>query len=165
MAAGEYVSVSSQSDAERAGLRREAGELGEDPHGEHDELALIYVRCGLTPDLADEVALQLMNHDALGAHARDELGLNEATAAQPVLAAVASAGAFAIGAALPLATTVLAPEAWRIQGVVAASLVLLAALGAVGAWVGGARPWSASLRVVVWGALAMGVTAAIGAAV
>jgi VIT1/CCC1 family predicted Fe2+/Mn2+ transporter len=165
MAAGEYVSVSSQSDTERADLRREAGELEDDPQGERRELAKIYVRRGLTAELADEVALQLMKHDALGTHARDELSQNEATAARPVLAAVASAVAFALGAGLPLGAAAAAPEDWRVQSVVGASLVLLAALGAVGALIGGAQAWRGGVRVTIWGALAMAVTAAIGASI
>ena len=139
MAAGEYVSVSSQFDTEQADLRREGEELRADPAGEQAELAGFYVERGLSSSLAREVATQLMAHDALGAHARDELGLSEATAARPLQAAVASAAAFATGALGPLAITMISPSNWIVVAVAAASLVLLMVLGAIGAKIGGAR--------------------------
>ncbi len=162
MAAGEYVSVSSQADTERADLRRERGELATQPEAEHAELAQIYQDRGLTPSLAAEVATQLMAHDALGAHARDELGLSELTLARPLQAASAPAAALAAGAALPLLVVVLSPVATVVPATIGASLVLLAALGALAARLGGARPGLGELRVTFWGAVAMGVTALIG---
>jgi VIT1/CCC1 family predicted Fe2+/Mn2+ transporter len=163
MAAGEYVSVSSQADTERADLARERGELASSPVAEHQELAGIYVQRGLTPALADEVATQLMAHDALGAHARDELGISEALQARPVQAALTSALTFAVGAAVPLMVAASSPTRGLVPLVAAASLICLGVLGGLAARTGGARTWVGALRVVVWGALAMGLTAAIGA--
>jgi VIT1/CCC1 family predicted Fe2+/Mn2+ transporter len=163
MAAGEYVSVSSQADTERADLTRERGELEAEPAAEHAELAGIYVTRGLTQELADQVATQLTAHDALGAHARDELGLSDITSAKPIQAAIASAASFAVGAALPLVVVVLGAAATLVPMVVGSSLVLLAVLGGLAAWVGGAPVVRGTLRVTFWGALAMGVTAAAGA--
>ncbi|MDB5450695.1 MAG: hypothetical protein JWQ52_1823 [Phenylobacterium sp.] len=163
MAAGEYVSVSSQADSEAADLAREKRELGEYPDSEHRELAAIYVERGVAPDLAWQVAEQLMAKDALAAHARDELGISEAMAARPVQAAMASAASFAVGAALPLTVVLVAPPAALTPAVAVASLLFLGALGAAGAWAGGATILRATLRVVFWGALAMATTAAIGA--
>lgn len=163
MAAGEYVSVSSQADLERADLARERYELAVSPDTEHAELAGIYVARGLEPALAAEVATQLMAKDALGAHARDELGLTEAGAARPVQAAGASAAAFAVGAGWPLGLAAVLPRDTVAVGVAAGSLVALAILGAVAARFGGASVVRGSLRVGVLGALAMGVSAAIGA--
>ena len=162
MAAGEYVSVSSQQDTEQADLAKEQRELANDPEAEKKELAGIYVKRGLEPELARKVAEQLMEHDALGAHARDELGLHEALAARPLQAAMASAATFAVGAALPLVTVALAPLAHA--GIVVAGLSLgcLAALGALAALVGGASAWTGTVRVAFWGAAAMGLTAAVG---
>jgi len=162
MAAGEYVSVSSQSDTEKADLARETQELAEDPEAEHQELAGIYVRRGLSPDLARQVADQLTAHNALEAHARDELGISEITQARPVQAALTSAATFAIGAAMPLSMVVLFPLGSLTLAVSAASLAFLALLGAVGARAGGADIWKATARVTFWGALAMAVTAGIG---
>jgi len=163
MAAGEYVSVHSQADAEQADLARERAELRHDPAAEHRELQAIYVARGLDPALAAEVAKQLMDHDALGAHARDELGLSESLAARPVQAAFASAGSFAGGAALPLAVVALAPTSGLIAWVCITALVFLALLGGLSARACGAPVWLAAWRVSFWGALAMGITAAIGA--
>lgn len=163
MAAGEYVSVSSQSDVERADLARERKELATDVEHERDELTSIYVRRGLDADLARKVALGLMAHDALGAHARDELGISELTTARPVQAALASAATFAVGAALPLVGVVVTPLAHVIVVVAAVSLVCLAALGSVSAVAGGASPGRGAARVTFWGALAMGITAGVGA--
>jgi VIT1/CCC1 family predicted Fe2+/Mn2+ transporter len=163
MAAGEYVSVSSQADTEKADLERERGELASDEHGERAELAGIYVGRGLDPELAARVAEQLMEHDALGAHARDELGLHSLTAARPLQAALASAASFAVGAALPVLTVVLAPKAALVPLIVATSLVLLAALGGLAARIGGAPALAGAGRVTFWGAVAMAVTAAAGA--
>jgi VIT1/CCC1 family predicted Fe2+/Mn2+ transporter len=163
MAAGEYVSVSSQSDSERADIARERAELGANPEGELRELAGIYIRRGLDKPLALAVAAKLMAHDALGAHARDELGISETTAAKPVQAALTSAAAFSIGAALPLVTAIATPGAYLIGAVSAGSLVFLALLGVAGAKLGGAPVLKAALRVTFWGALAMAVTAGIGA--
>jgi len=162
MAAGEYVSVSSQSDTEEAELARERRELAADPHGEREELAEIYVRRGLEPALASEVARQLMASDALEAHARDELGMNEITAARPVQAALSSAASFGVGAALPLATVLVAPASALPATVSAASLVFLAALGVAGARAGGSDPVKGAMRVTFWGALAMAATYLIG---
>ena len=163
MAAGEYVSVSSQSDTEKADLARERAELVANPAGEHAELASIYVERGLTPELASAVAKQLMAKDALGAHARDELGLSEATAARPIQAALTSALSFAVGAAMPLAAVFVSPAPWLIWTVSIASLLFLALLGAIGARIGGANIGTATLRVAFWGAAAMAITAGIGA--
>ena len=162
MAAGEYVSVSSQHDAEQADLAREADELRHYPKAEQAELAGIYVQRGLAPELARQVAVQLMANDALQAHARDELGLSEATTARPLQAAFASAVSFALGAAPPLAIVLLAPRDLVAASVAAASLVVLVVLGALGARIGGARIMAAVIRVTFWGALAMLVTAGIG---
>jgi VIT1/CCC1 family predicted Fe2+/Mn2+ transporter len=162
MAAGEYVSVSSQADTERADLAREGRELAADPVAEREELAAIYVDRGLTPELAGQVAVELMAKDALAAHARDELGLSEATAARPLQAAFASAASFAVGALLPVAVSALAPQALLARLVTASALVLLVLLGAVAARVGGAAMWRGALRVAFWGALAMGASALVG---
>lgn len=163
MAAGEYVSVSSQSDTEHADLAREREELASRPEFEHQELARIYVDRGVHPDLAATVATQLMAADALGAHARDELGISAATAARPIQAALTSAVTFAVGAALPLTLVPLLPASGLVAGVSAASLAFLAVLGAVGARAGGASVPRAMVRVTCWGALAMALTAVIGA--
>jgi len=163
MAAGEYVSVHSQSDTEQADLERERQELKTNDPGEHRELAAIYVNRGLDPTLAKQVADQLMAHDALGAHARDELGISEALTARPIQAALSSAASFSVGAAMPLLVTVFAPEADLIPLVSASSLVFLALLGGVAARAGGSRVAMGALRVTFWGALAMGVTAGVGA--
>ena len=163
MAAGEYVSVSSQSDTERADLDRERRELAADSAHEHDELAGIYVKRGLEPSLARQVAEQMMAHDALGAHARDELGISELVTARPLQAALASAAAFAVGAAMPLLALAVAPGAHVAASVVAASLVFLAILGGLAARTGGAPLRAGVVRVTFWGALAMGVTALVGA--
>lgn len=162
MAAGEYVSVSSQADTEKADLDRERRELETDPAFERAELASIYVGRGLDRSLADEVARQLMEHDALTAHARDELGLTETHSARPIQAALASASTFAVGAALPLALVWIIPEAFMIVAVVAASLSLLALLGGLAARSGGANVSVGVARVTFWGALAMVVTALVG---
>ncbi len=162
MAAGEYVSVSSQSDTERGELVRERLELQNDPKSEHAELARIYVARGVDAATADKVAVQMMAHDAVGAHARDELGISDLTAAHPLQAALTSAATFTAGAALPLATALLVPSALTIPLVAAGSLVFLALLGALGAIAGGANIGRATLRVAFWGALAMGLTAGIG---
>ena len=164
MAAGEYVSVSSQSDVEKADLARERKELAADPQAELKELAEIYVGRGLEPKLAEEVARQLMAKDALSAHARDELGISDNLLARPVQAAMASAASFTIGALPPLAIVLLAPAAWLTPAVAAVSLVGLAVLGAVGAKIGGAPVLRATLRVTVWGSLALAITAGIGKA-
>jgi len=162
MAAGEYVSVSSQADTEQADLARERTELATEAESEHAELAGIYVKRGLEPALAQQVAQQLMAHDALGAHARDELGINEQQRPRPVQAAVASAATFAVGAGLPLLVVIVAPEAALPTSVLVTSLASLALLGALAAGAGGARPWAGALRVTVWGALAMAMTYAAG---
>ncbi len=162
MAAGEYVSVSSQADSERADLATERRELAEDPAFEQAELAQIYVARGLDPALADAVATQLMARDALGAHARDELGLSETVAARPLQAAFTSAATFTAGAAAPLAAGVLAPSAAVMPAVAATSLVCLALLGALGAIAGNAPPLRSMVRVTFWGALAMAITAGVG---
>jgi VIT1/CCC1 family predicted Fe2+/Mn2+ transporter len=162
MAAGEYVSVHSQKDTEQADLARERGELRTDPAGEQRELAGIYVGRGLLPALADEVARQLMAHDALGAHARDELGMSDTTAARPLQAAWASAASFSVGAALPMAVVAVAPAAALIAGVAVSAVLFLAVLGAFSARAGGAPMVAGSWRVALWGALAMAVTAAAG---
>ncbi|TAM94959.1 MAG: VIT family protein, partial [Rhizobiaceae bacterium] len=163
MAAGEYVSVSSQSDTEQADLAREWAELASQPDFEHEELAKIYVQRGLDPKLAYQVADQLMAKDALGTHARDELGMSEVTAARPIQAAFTSAATFAAGAALPLLAALLLPQSILVVGVSAASLLFLALLGAIGARAGGAAASKAMLRVTFWGAIAMALTAGIGA--
>jgi vacuolar iron transporter family protein len=163
MAAGEYVSVSSQHDTEQADLARERGELASEPEYERDELASIYVERGVDPALAKEVAEQLMARDALGAHARDELGILEGAKARPVQAALTSAGTFAVGAALPLSIVLLVPRPILLPAVASSSIGFLALLGAAGARIGGARVGRATIRVTFWGALAMALTAAIGA--
>jgi len=164
MAAGEYVSVSSQRDTETAELSRERAELATQPEFEREELAAIYVARGLTADLARQVAEQLMAKDALGAHARDELGITAATTAKPIQAALTSALTFSAGAALPLAAAMLAPLPLVTPVVFAASIAYLGALGALGAWVGKAPMAKAVARVLLWGAAAMAVTAAVGKA-
>ncbi len=165
MAAGEYVSVSSQADTEQADLARERQELADDPGAEREELARIYVDRGLDHALALQVAEQLMAKDALGAHARDELGISEVTTARPVQAALTSAATFSAGAALPLATAALSPGNLAVYTVSGASLVFLAVLGALGAKAGGAPIARATARVTFWGVLAMAVTAGIGSLV
>jgi VIT1/CCC1 family predicted Fe2+/Mn2+ transporter len=162
MAAGEYVSVSSQADTEAADLSRERRELAATPDAEKEELVGIYTARGLTPALARQVADQLMERDALAAHARDELGLSPATAARPIQAALASALAFAVGAALPVVVAALAPTAWLTRLVTASALLLLTVLGAVAARVGGAATGRGALRVAFWGALAMAASAGVG---
>lgn len=163
MAAGEYVSVSSQSDTERADLERERIELATDPVHEHQEMQAIYVGRGLDPELASQVATQLMQHDALGAHARDELGISEMLTARPVQAAMASAATFSVGAALPLMVVVLAPASALMWVVSGSSLFFLALLGSLSARTGGSSMATAALRVTFWGALAMALTAGVGA--
>jgi VIT1/CCC1 family predicted Fe2+/Mn2+ transporter len=162
MAAGEYVSVSSQADTEQADLARERKELASDPELERAELAGIYEARGLTPELADQVARQLMTHDALGAHARDELGMSEITRARPLQAALASAAAFAAGAAPPVLQVLFLPLAHLSWFVVASTLLLLAVLGAVAARLGGAPLLRGTIRVTFWGAVAMGCSALVG---
>jgi VIT1/CCC1 family predicted Fe2+/Mn2+ transporter len=162
MAAGEYVSVSSQSDTETADINRERVELAEDRVNEHAELASIYVGRGLDSELADKVATQLMAHDALGAHARDELGISDTLSARPVQAALASAATFAVGAAMPLLVVVLVPATSLVWAVSGSSLFFLALLGALAARAGGSPVWRATIRVTFWGALAMALTAAAG---
>lgn len=163
MAAGEYVSVSSQADIERADLVRERKELDEDDEGEHKELASIYVGRGLDPLLAKQVAKQLMAHDALAAHARDELGISVNFIPRPVQAAIASAVTFSMGGALPLLIMLVVPQARLIPLVFGSTLVFLAGLGVLAAFTGGAPLVRAALRVSFWGALAMGLTAGVGA--
>lgn len=163
MAAGEYVSVHSQADAENAELSRERTELERQPVAEHRELAAIYIARGLEPGLAQQVADQLMAHDALGAHARDELGISATLSARPVQAALSSAASFAVGAALPLAVTALAPAQGLMAWISGTSLAFLALLGAVAARVGGASVPIGAWRVTFWGALAMAITAGVGA--
>ena len=163
MAAGEYVSVRSQADSELAALDLERAELAADGKGELGELTAIYVGRGLEPALAAQVATQLMAHDALGAHARDELGISETLSARPIQAAFTSAGSFAVGAALPLLVVMLVPAERMILVVAATALVFLAVLGGLAARVGGARVAPGALRVGFWGALAMGLTAGVGA--
>jgi VIT1/CCC1 family predicted Fe2+/Mn2+ transporter len=162
MAAGEYVSVSSQADTERADLARERHELATAPDLERAELAGIYVARGLTPELAGQVADQLMARDALAAHARDELGMSEMTRARPIQAALASAAAFAVGAAPPLLLVLFLPVAVLIPAIVASSLVLLSILGGTAARLGGAPLVTGAARVAFWGAVAMGCTALVG---
>ena len=164
MATGEYVSVHSQADTENAELARERAEIEADPAAEQRELAAIYVKRGLDRNLATQVAGQLMQHDALGAHARDELGISEVLSARPVQAALASASSFSVGAALPLAVVALAPPSLLMLGVSASALVFLALLGALAARVGGASAVAGAWRVTFWGALAMAATAGVGAA-
>jgi VIT1/CCC1 family predicted Fe2+/Mn2+ transporter len=163
MAAGEYVSVHSQVDTEKADLDRERRELETDDAGERRELMAIYIGRGLTPELARQVSDQLMAHDALGAHARDELGITERSTARPLQAAAASAASFAIGAVLPLLVAVLAPMSTVLVAVPVAALVFLATLGSVAARAGGANMFTAAGRVTFWGAIAMAVTAGVGA--
>ncbi len=163
MAAGEYVSVSSQADTETADLNREKKELDENPEEEHEELTKIYIGRGLSESMAAEVATQLMHHDAIGAHARDELGISEVMAARPVQAAFASAGSFVVGAVLPLLIVVLIPVANHFWFVAGGSLFFLAFLGAVSGYTGGAPVFKATIRVTFWGALAMALTAGVGA--
>jgi VIT1/CCC1 family predicted Fe2+/Mn2+ transporter len=162
MAAGEYVSVSSQSDTEKSDLARERHELATEPESERAELAGIYVGRGLTPELAAQVADQLMAHDALGAHARDELGIHELTRARPIQAAVASAASFAAGAAPPALLAALLPMGSLTVAVAGATIVLLVVLGATAASLGGASMTRGALRVAFWGAIAMLATAAVG---
>ena len=163
MAAGEYVSVSSQSDTEMADLARESAELANDDKFEHEELAAIYVKRGLDAELARQVAAQLMAKDALGAHARDELGISDTLAARPVQAAFASACSFTVGAALPLLLVFFVPLSALVWVVSGSSLAFLALLGALAAWAGGSPVLKSVVRVTFWGALAMGLTAGIGA--
>jgi vacuolar iron transporter family protein len=163
MAAGEYVSVSSQADVEHADLARERQELAADDRSERAELAAIYVARGLEPALAKQVAEQLMTYDAIGAHARDELGISETQRARPVQAALASAGTFSVGAALPLFIAMLAPAGRLAVVVTGMSLVFLAVLGWLAARAGGAKSLLGALRVTVWGALAMAITYGVGA--
>jgi len=163
MAAGEYVSVSSQADTQRADLARERKELAADDKNEHKELASIYVDRGLDPLLAKQVAEQLMNHDALAAHARDELGVSVNFSARPIQAAFASAVSFAVGAAMPLLIVFVASETRLVPILFATTLVFLAGLGSLSAFAGGAPIARAAVRVTFWGALAMGLTAAVGA--
>ncbi|SNR88394.1 VIT1/CCC1 transporter family protein [Hymenobacter mucosus] len=162
MATGEYVSVSSQADTEAADLARERQELKNNPQGEHQELAAIYVERGLEPKLAAQVAEQLMARDALGAHAREELGISELLSANPVQAALASAGTFTVGAALPLLVILVAPAATLAWSVSITSLLFLAALGGLAAYVGGSGVGKAAARVTFWGVLAMALTAVVG---
>jgi VIT1/CCC1 family predicted Fe2+/Mn2+ transporter len=162
MAAGEYVSVSSQADTEQADLARERGELAASPEAERAELAGLYVGRGVSPELASQVAAQLMAHDALGAHARDELGIHEMTRARPIQAAVASAAAFTVGALPPAVLAALLPAAALTPGIVGVTLALLLVLGGVAARLGGASLSRGALRVAFWGAVAMGCTAAVG---
>jgi len=163
MAAGEYVSVRSQADSEAAALGMERAELAADDKGEHRELAAIYVHRGLDAALAKQVAQQLMAHDALGAHARDELGISETLSARPIQAAITSAASFATGAAMPLLAVALVGESAMIPVVTGISLMFLALLGGLAARVGGADVTKGALRVTFWGALAMGLTAGVGA--
>ncbi len=162
MAAGEYVSVSSQSDTEKADLDRERGELAADIDHEHQELAAIYVDRGLDPELARQVAVQLMAKDPLAAHARDELGISEMITARPIQAALTSAVTFAVGAALPLLTVVISPVAYLIPVVAGTSLVFLALLGTLAAYTGGAPAVTGAARVTFWGVIAMALTAGVG---
>ena len=162
MAAGEYVSVSSQADTESADLARERKELATQPEAELDELTSIYVARGVAPDLARQVAIQMTAKDAFATHARDELGLSEHAAARPVQAALTSALTFSVGAAMPLAIAMVVPAVWVVTAVSGGSLLFLATLGALGARVGGAAVLKPTLRVTFWGAFAMGATAAIG---
>ena len=163
MAAREYVSVHSQADTEQADLKQERAELKADDKGEHEELAAIYTARGLDPALAKQVAEKLMAHDAMGAHARDELGISKTLTARPLQAALASSGSFAVGAAMPLLVTAIAPETALIPLVSGTSLVFLALLGGFAARAGGAGVAAGAIRVTFWGALAMAVTAGVGA--
>jgi vacuolar iron transporter family protein len=163
MAAGEYVSVSSQADTERADLDREHEELGAHPKQEHGEMTAIYVARGLDAGLASNVATQLMEHDALGTHARDELGISETSTAKPIQAAMASAVTFSVGATLPLLIVLLVPGYTLMWAVAGSSLVFLAVLGSLAARLGGASVMTAAVRVTFWGALAMALTAGVGA--
>ena len=163
MAAGEYVSVSSQSDTEQADLNRERAELENNPDAELNELTKIYAKRGVDKELARQVAIQLMKKDALGSHARDELGISEITAARPIQAAFTSAGTFTLGAVLPLLTALMCPVNILIPAVSVASLIFLALLGALGAKAGGAHVLKATARVIFWGALAMAIAAGVGA--
>lgn len=163
MAAGEYVSVSSQTDAERADLARETKELAETPEAELEELTRIYEKRGLSRDLAGQVAAQLTERDALGSHARDELGISETVTAHPIQAAIVSAMTFAVGAVVPLLVAMLAPPAQIVPFVAVATLLSLAVLGGLGATAGGAGVLRGALRVTFWGALAMAATALVGA--
>jgi len=163
MAAGEYVSVSSQADSEKSDLARERRELHEDPRGERSELTAIYVKRGLDQALARQVATQLMAHDALGAHARDELGISEQMTARPVQAALASAASFAVGAVPPVLIATIAPAGTQPEWVAGVSIICLALLGAAGAKTGGANVVKGAIRVTFWGTVAMAVTAGIGA--
>lgn len=162
MAAGEYVSVQSQADTEEADLAKETRELAESPESELLELTAIYMRRGLTSELAQQVAQQLTAHDALAAHARDELGITETLRARPLQAAWASAAAFAVGALLPIAAVLLAPEAWLQGATIATTIVGLLGSGALAAWTGGAPVLIGALRVAFWGALAMGAASLVG---
>jgi len=162
MAAGEYVSVSSQRDLEEAETQTEREELANDRQGEHKELANIYVKRGLTPELAHDVAEQLMAHDALDAHLRDELGIYETQKARPMQAAIASCLSYVSGAALPLATVLPTPDAWLIPVVCGVALVILTTLGAIAARAGGANVTVGALRVLAWGTVALAVTAGVG---
>jgi VIT1/CCC1 family predicted Fe2+/Mn2+ transporter len=163
MAAGEYVSVYSQADTEQADMAREAAELLANPQAEQRELSGIYEKRGLTPQLAQQVAEQFMAHDALAAHARDELGLSPELSARPLQAALASAASFAVGAALPLIVVAVSPPQYVIAGLSVTAIAFLALLGGVAARAGGAKLWPSVLRVTFWGALAMAVTAGVGA--
>jgi|SRR5579859_3868721 len=163
MAAGEYVSVHSQADTEKADLELEREELRSDDIGEHKELAAIYVARGLNPQLAKQVATQLMAHDALEAHARDELGISDVLAANPMQAALSSAASFALGAVMPLLVSMITPIDLLMFVVAATSLIFLAGLGALAAYAGGAKVLPGTLRVTFWGALAMAVTTGVGA--
>jgi VIT1/CCC1 family predicted Fe2+/Mn2+ transporter len=163
MAAGEYVSVSSQADTEHADLDRERKELAVDPEHEHAEMTAIYVGRGLEVGLASEVATQLMAHDALGAQGREELGISDTLTARPVQAALASAGTFTVGAILPLLIVLLVPVSALMLAVSGSSLLFLALLGSLAAYVGGASVITAAARVTFWGALAMALTAGVGA--
>jgi VIT1/CCC1 family predicted Fe2+/Mn2+ transporter len=162
MAAGEYVSVHSQADTENADLARERAELAADPVAEQRELSGIYVKRALTPELAQQVATQLMQYDAIGAHARDELGISATLSARPIQAALSSAASFAVGAALPMLVVAVAPVQQLIPWIFATSLAFLALLGIIAAQVGGASKWTGAWRVTFWGALAMAVTAGVG---
>jgi vacuolar iron transporter family protein len=162
MAAGEYVSVRSQADSEQAALNLERAELEADDQGERRELTAIYVGRGLDPALAKQVAEQLMAHDALGAHARDELGISETLSARPIQAALTSAASFAVGAAMPLLAVAIVPESSMIPVVSGTSLMFLAILGGLAARVGGASVTVGAMRVTFWGALAMALTAGVG---
>jgi len=162
MAAGEYVSVSSQADTEKADLERERKELATDHESELNELSTVYTRRGVEPSLARQVAGQLMTHDALTAHARDELGISDMSTAKPIQAAFASAGTFAVGAAMPLVSVLVTPSASLIPVVIVTSILFLALLGGFGAYMGGAPVTRAAFRVTFWGALAMALTAGVG---